>query len=323
MASPITTGVNVNNPVSGGSLDVASMVPQILEKILEIVLALAILAGSLLVIRLIRRKIQRLETAHEEQRTALDLLEKIVTGFVIIMAVTIALKTVGIDMTLLVSVAVLGLSYGLQDIIKNYVAGILILFKSPFKLGDIVKIKDFTGKISKMDFQSTALETFDNRHVTIYNSDVMATSIINYSKNTQRRLELDVTIGYGSDATKALMVFQKILEGNASVLKDPKYSVAFKKFTDVGATFTLKFWVQRPCNILGIRTDIASQIHRSFDDANIYMPYYKGIEAGDEMTLGKVTQAHEARVQEFYKQPLFEGVISPAQQTLDFEEPEA
>ena len=216
----------------------------------------------------------------------------------------------------------LGLSYGLQDIIKNYVAGILILFKAPFKLGDIVKIKEFTGKVTQMDFQSTSLETFDNRHVTIYNSDVMAQSIVNYSKNTQRRLEFDVTIGYGSDAAKALMIFQKILETNPAVLKEPKYSVAFKKFSDVGAMFTLKFWVQRPCNILAIRTDVASQIHRAFDDVNIYMPYYKGIEAGDEMSLGKITEAHEARAKEFYKQPLLEGVISPSQQTLDFEEPE-
>lgn len=323
MAAPITTNVGVNSPVSGGTLNVASLFPQVLEKVLEILVAIAIVAASLFVIRLLRRKIQKFETTHAEQRTALDLVEKIITGFVVMMTVTLALKTVGIDMTLLVSVAVLGLSYGLQDIIKNYVAGILILFKAPFKLGDIVKIKEFTGKVTQMDFQSTSLETFDNRHVTIYNSDVMAQSIVNYSKNTQRRLDFDVTIGYSSDVAKALLVFQKILEGNVGVLKDPKYSVVFKKFTDVGAMFTLKFWVQRPCNILAIRTDVASQIARSFDDANIYMPYYKGIEAGDEMGLGKATQAHEARVQEFYKQPLLEGVISPSQQTLDFEEPEA
>ncbi len=322
MASPITTPVGVNSAVSSGTLNVAGILPQVLEKVLEVLLALAIVAGSLFVIRFVRKKIQKFETAHAEQRTALDLVEKIITGFVVMMTVTLALKTVGIDMTLLVSVAVLGLSYGLQDIIKNYVAGILILFKAPFKLGDIVKIKEFTGKVTQMDFQSTSLETFDNRHITIYNSDVMAQSIVNYSKNMTRRLDFDVTIGYGSDVTKALMVFQKILEGNTAVLKEPKYSVAFKKFSDVGAMFTLKFWVQRPCNILAIRTEVATQIHRAFDDANIYMPYYKGIEAGDEASLGKVAPEHASRAQEFYKQPLLEGIIAPTQQTLDFEEPE-
>ena len=123
-----------------------------------------------------------------------NLLEKITSGFIIVVAVTLALKVIGLDMTLLISVAILGLSYGLQDIIKNYVAGILILFKAPFKIGDVVKIRDFIGRVNKMDFQSTTLETFDNRHITIYNSDVMTQSIVNYSNNTMRRLDFDVTV---------------------------------------------------------------------------------------------------------------------------------
>lgn len=337
----IATGIDVRGATADGGLEFSNLVPQIFEKFLAVLVALAIVGGSLFLIRLLRGKLKKVETAHLEQRTALELLEKIVTGFIVMMTVTVALKTVGIDMTLLVSVAVLGLSYGLQDIIKNYVAGILILFKAPFKLGDIVKIKDYTGKVTKMDFQATALETFDNRHVTIYNSDVMAQSIVNYSKNNLRRLELDVTIGYGSDATRALQVFQTILSSSPSVLQSPSSSVVFKKFLDIGTVFTLKFWVKRPCNILGIRTEIAAQIHCSFDDAQIFMPYYKGIEVGDETGLGKTGQDHVDRVKAFYADPKFvavvpavvvatvavpealPGVVDESVEHFGFEEPEA
>ncbi|HLG25890.1 MAG TPA: mechanosensitive ion channel domain-containing protein [Candidatus Gracilibacteria bacterium] len=336
----VTTGVDVSGTgVSEGGLDLANILPVVLEKFVQVLEASAIVIGSIFLIRFMRKKLQKIETDHAEQRTALNLLEKITTGFIIVIALTLALKTVGIDMTLLVSVAVLGLSYGLQDIIKNYVAGILILFKAPFKIGEIVKIRDFTGKVSRMDFQATTLETFDNRHITIYNSDVMTQSIVNYSNNAQRRLELDVTLGYGSDVPKALQIFQKILSSDANVLKQPKFSVVFKKFTDLGPTFTLKFWVQRPCNILKIRTAIAALITQTFDEESIFAPYVKGVEAEDETLLNKVSDVRKKRSQDFYAQPLFaaaaaeEGAapaVGPDGTPLpaplpdpDFDEPEA
>ncbi|MBU1974024.1 MAG: mechanosensitive ion channel family protein, partial [Nanoarchaeota archaeon] len=245
----------------------------------------------------------------EQQKTAINLLEKITSGFIVVISITIALKIVGIDISLLVSVSVLGLSYGLQDIIKNYVAGILILFKAPFKIGDIVKIKSFTGKVAKMDFQSTSITTFDNRHITIYNKDIMTQSIVNYTKNDQRRLELDVTIGYGSNAIKALETFNKILAGHPKVLKDPKFSVVYKKFSDVGTTFTLKFWVKRPCNILKIRTDIAAQITGALDEQEIFMPFYKGIEVSNEAGLQDITEPHRKRSTDFFTLPIFTAPV--------------
>ena len=281
----------------------------------------AIIVVGVLLIRYIRSRLRKIELAHEQQRTAINLLEKIISGFLIIISVTLALKVVGIDMTLLISVAILGLSYGLQDIIKNYVAGILILFKAPFKIGDVVKIRDFTGRVTKMDFQSTSLETFDNRHITIYNSDVMTQSIVNFSNNTVRRLDFDITIGYGSDMPKAIEIFQKIIASNPRILKSPKASISFKKFTDQGPMFALKFWLQRPCNLLKIKTEIASQISQAFDEKNIFMPYVKGIEAENESALNIITEGRKNRIESFYQQPLF-AMESITESTMPVETPQ-
>lgn len=324
-----SSGVNVNGDGlnSGSPLNFENLLPQLLEKFLLVLEAAAIIAVSFFLIALVRSKIRKFETFHEQQRTALNLLEKITSGFLMVMGITIALKVVGIDMTLLVSVAVLGLSYGLQDIIKNYVAGILILFKSPFKIGDTIKIKEYTGKVAKIDFQSTTLSTFDNKDVTIYNSDVMTQSIINFSNNTVRRIDFDITVGYASDMPKALQVFDKILTNYPAVLKLPKHAITFKKFSDVGAVFSLRFWIQRPCNILKIRTEIASLIAQSFDEQNIYMPFVKGIEAEDEISLGNMSELRKQRIQNFYAQPLFvQPVVEDSasqDQPVDFDEPEA
>lgn len=329
--TPVTTGMNTSGDViSGGSpLDLANLVPTILGKFLAVMEAALIIIVGIFVIRFIRSKLRKIEAQHEQQRNAINLFEKITSGFIIVIVITVALKTVGIDMTLLVSVAILGLSYGLQDIIKNYVAGILILFKAPFRIGDVVKIRDFTGKVTKMDFQSTNLQTFDNRNITIYNSDVMTQSIINFSNNTMRRLDFDVMAGYGSDIPVALQIFEKILKTHEKVLKNPKYSIVFKKFTVTGPVFTLKFWIQRPCNVLKVRTEIASLISQSFDEVKILSPY----QMESDPDLVKMIEDRKNRIQSFYQLPLFavaavqaetppmEGAI-PAD-AADSDEPEA
>jgi small-conductance mechanosensitive channel len=314
-STPVTSGVNTSGDIvtEGSALDLANLLPTILGKFIAVLEAALIIVVGIVVIRFIRAKLHKIETEHEQQRNAINLFEKITSGFIIVVIITIALKTVGIDMTLLVSVAILGLSYGLQDIIKNYVAGILILFKSPFKIGDIVKIRDFTGKVTKMDFQSTNLQTFDNRNITIYNSDVMTQSIINFSNNTMRRLDFDIMVGYGSDVPTALQVFDKILNGHASVLKNPKYSIIFKKFSNTGPIFTLKFWVQRPCNILKVRTEIAALISQSFDEVKILSPYAKDVQTESEPDLVKMTDERKNRIQAFYQMPLFAVAAVPAQ----------
>lgn len=302
----VTTGVNVDGGVGEPEgLDLTNIIPQILARFVAVLEGAAIIAIGFFLIRYLRTRFRKIEATHEQQRNAINLLEKITSGFIVVISITLALKIIGLDMTLLVSVAILGLSYGLQDIIKNYVAGILILFKAPFKIGDVVKIRDFTGRVNKMDFQSTTLETFDNRHITIYNSDVMTQSIVNYSNNTIRRLDFDVTVGYSSDIQAAIKIFEQILNSNEAILKNPKYSISFKKFTDSGATFMLRFWVQRPCNILKVKTGIATQISQAFDEQKICMPYVKGVETEDEGQLSKTTDERRGRIQSFYQQPLF------------------
>jgi small-conductance mechanosensitive channel len=335
--TPVTTGVNVGGDViSGGNqFDFSSMIPTILEKFIAVIEGVIIIAAGFFAIRYLHGKLRKIESTHENQRNAVNLLEKITTGFIVVISITLALKIIGLDMTLLVSVAILGLSYGLQDIIKNYVAGILILFKAPFKIGDVVKIRDFTGRVTNMDFQSTTLETFDNRHITIYNSDVMTQSIINFSNNSMRRLDFDVGVGYGSSIPHALKIFNNVLKNNARVLQTPPYSIIFKKFADNGPVFTLRFWIQRPCNIPKIKTEIAALIGQAFDEENILAPYIKGIELEDETFLSKVSDERKKRIQAFYTQPMFaeaaEQAPAPEQpgteavpppEPFDFEEPE-
>jgi len=331
MATPISTStVPAESATTGQGIDFSTIIPQILEKFVAVLEAAVVIVAAFFLIRYIRKQLRKVEIEHEQQRNAINLFEKITSGFIIVISITIALKIVGIDMTLLVSVAILGLSYGLQDVIKNYVAGILILFKAPFKIGEVVKIRNFVGRVHKMDFQSTTLETFDHRYITIYNSDVMTQTIVNFtttmaSTSPLRRIDIDVMLGYGSDVNKAIRVFEKIINNEPAILKVPKHSIAFKKFSDNAIAFTLKFWVQKPCNIIKIRSKIALQISEAFDEEKIFMPYSKDIQLENDYT---VTGDRKQRIQNFFAQPIFaETPAEPEQpenpmETIDAEEPE-
>ncbi len=300
--------VDAGSSASGG-LALSDISLTVLTKFIQVIEAAIVIIATYFVVRWIRAKFEKMETEHAQQKTAINLLEKICSGFAIVVGVTLALKTVGLDMSILVSVALLGLSYGLKDIIKNYVAGILIFFKAPFKIGDVVKIKNYVGKVEKMDLQSTSIKTFDNRDVTIYNSDVMMQSISNYSRYPMRRLEIDVKLGYGTDIDRATKIFDQILATDPNILKTPKYSIVFQKFTDTSLIVRLKFWVAYPSNILKIRSQIAWQIQQAFDEDTLYMPYQKTAQPQDDYTL---TSSRKARVKEFYSRPVFTDIKAPA-----------
>lgn len=302
----------------------------ILLKFIGVLEGVAVIVAGIFVMRLAKRYFLKIETTHERQKTALNLLEKITSGFIIVVSVTLGLKVIGLDLTLIVSVLTLGASFGMRDVIKNYVAGLLILFKSPFEIGDVVKIRSFTGRIEKIEFQSITLRTFDNKEITVHNSDLLTQPITNFSKNNQRRIEVTVRLGYGSDVARALLIFDRILGNNPAVLKMPKYSVVFKGFGETSTTVLIRFWVQRPCNILKIRSGLALQIQEAFDEEKIFAPYAREASLNENYAM---TSARKERLSAFYGQPMLADIAGatsaqvalatvPAEETADAEEPE-
>lgn len=294
-------------------VDFQEVVGSVLLKFIDVLEGVVIIILGIFVMRYLKRYFEKIATTHERQRTALNLLEKIISGFIIIVAFTFGLKVIGLDLTLLLSVLTLGLSFGLRDVIKNYIAGLLILFKSPFEIGDVVHIRAFTGKVEKIEFQAVTLRTFDNKMVTIHNSDLLTQPITNYSKTQQARLEIHVPLGYGSDTGRALKIFERVLENHEVVLKSPKYSIVFKSFDSKSVNVLIRFWVQKPCNVLRIRSELALQIGEAFDEENIIVPYTR--EAELPATAG-MTENRKARLQAFYAQPLLSNGGAAAHEGL-------
>lgn len=299
------SGKDIANSTNVSGDNFSEIMAFIFDKFILVVEAGLILACGLLVMHWVKNRFERIEKTHEQQKTAFNVLQKIAVGFVLVISVTLALKTLGLDISILVGVGLLGLSYGLKDIINNYIAGILIFLKSPFKIGDVVRIKHYVGKVEKMEFQSTSLKTFDNRDITLYNSDIMSQSIENFSSYNMRRVELNVKIGYGSDTMVAVDLFDKILRNNKNVLTSPKHSIVFKKFADNSIVIQLKFWVACTSNMLATKSAIAWQIHQAFNEESLFAPYVRGFESGSDFSM---TALRKGRLQQFYSQAIFAAV---------------
>lgn len=295
---------------SEGGFDWNNISGEILIKFLHVLEAALILLVAYMLTIWIRKKFAKMEAAHEQQRTALNLLEKITSGFTIVIGLTLALKTVGLDISLLVGVGLLGLSYGMKDAMKNYVAGILIFFKSPFKIGEIVRIKQFTGIVEKMDLQSISLRTFDAKEVTIYNADIMTQSVANFSRYQMRRLEIVIRLGYGSNMNRALKIFTKLLENEPKALKTPKSSIIIKRFSDTGIDVLIRFWVQMPANVNTIRSKLCMQIQQAFDEAFIFIPTSRSIE-NDAVNDRFVNENTKTKIKDFYSSALFSDLEIP------------
>lgn len=316
---------------SSAELDFQEILTNILLKFIDVIEGVLIIIAGLFLIRILKRYLSKIEVTHERQRTALNLFEKITSGFFIVITFTLALKVIGLDLTLIVSVLTLGISFGLRDVIKNYIAGLLILFKSPFEIGDIVKIRSFVGKIEKIEFQSISLRTFDRKEVTIHNSDLLTQPITNFSKTQQARIEISLALGYGSDVRRALQIFDRLLQNHAAILKSPKYSIVLKDFGETGMTVYLRFWVQKPCNVLRVKSELALQIQEAFDEEKLLAPYSR--EAGLDGAFG-MTEARKERLKIFYGQPMLADIAAataeqvaaagamPAEEYADAEEPE-
>lgn len=325
MAIKIFSGENslAEGLAAKANIDAGDLMITILLKFIDVIAAVTIIVGSIVVIKIIKNYIQRIQTTHERQKTAINILEKITSGFLVVVACTLALKVVGLDLTLMLSVITLGLSFGLRDVIKNYVAGLLVLFKAPFEIGDIIKIRSYVGRVEKIEFQAITVRTFDHKEITVHNSDLLTQPITNFSKAQQTRLEISIPLGYGSDTTKALQIFDTILQNSPIVLKSPKYSIVFREFYHDGIHVLIRFWVQKPCNVLKLRSELALQINEAFDEAGIMAPYAR--EASLDGMYG-MNEARKNRIGAFYAQPMLahgtQNQIVLAEEYIDAEEPE-
>ena len=202
-------------------------------------------------------------------------LTAIIQAVMIAFVAIAALDQLGVPTTSLVAIfgaAGLAIGLSLQDSLKNFAAGVMIILNRPFSAGHFVEVAGVMGVVEKVGVFSTTLATPDNREITIPNGSIYGDVITNYSARDTRRIDLVVGIGYDDDILKAKQILEDILDKEARILEEPAPGVAMGELADSSVNFNVRPWVNAS-DYWPVRSEILEQVKLRFDAEGISIPY--------------------------------------------------
>lgn len=220
-------------------------------------------------------------------------------GFVgFIISILLAITVMGADLTNLAVIAgalSVGIGFGLQNIINNFVSGIIILFERPFKVGDWVILDNQEGTIKQINIRSTELETFNRTSVIIPNATLLSSSIMNLTHgNNWTRQAIKVGVAYGSDVKKVTEILLECAKNNKKVLKNPAPYVLFQDFGPSSLDFELRCYSSNIWNGWDIPSDLRYEINKRFVEEKIEIPFQQlVIHRGDKVSSDAQFYAHK------------------------------
>ncbi len=174
------------------------------------------------------------------------LVSRLAEWAILIFGTVTALAQVNFDLTAFIAgLGILGFTVGfaLQDISQNFVAGMLLLFQQPFKIGNMVEVSDQLGIVADIQIRSTTIHTLDGLLVIIPNSHVYGKKIINFSETTQRQVSIAIGVAYHTDLAKVNELLVEVARRIPGVQSTPPPIVLFKEFANNSINGTLNFWI--------------------------------------------------------------------------------
>ena len=189
-------------------------------------------------------------------------------GFVLV-GFLLALATLGLDLghlTLLVSALGVGLGFGLQQIVRDVVSGLILLFERPVQMGDAVQLGELTGLVGRIGLRSSTLRTFDGAEVIVPNAQLIEQRVTNWTlSDRRRRIALAVRVANDRDPARALALLLEVAERDPRILKGPAPEALLVRLDASDFELELRVWTDEP-NWMRVKSDLAVEVHAALRD---------------------------------------------------------
>jgi small conductance mechanosensitive channel len=208
------------------------------------------------------------------------LFSTIIYGVILSIGLFIMLGVLGLNKALtsiLAGIGVIGLALGFafQDIAANFVSGIILAFRRPFKIGEVIEVKDIMGKVTRTGLRDTAIETFQGQEVYSPNKDFLQHAFYNFSVLGKRRIDLVVGVSYGDDLEKVEELVLNTIKNLEGVIDKDMIVFDYAEFDSSSINFNIRFWIEFPGEpgYLAMRSKAVKAIKSAFDEQDITIPF--------------------------------------------------
>jgi small-conductance mechanosensitive channel len=189
----------------------------------------------------------------------------------------LAFQFIGIDLSglaVIVGLLSVGIGFGLQNVTSNFIAGLILLFERPIKVGDRVTVGHTEGDVIAINMRSTTVRSLDNISIIVPNSEFVSSQVINWSHGDPKvRLVIEVGVSYNSSLDDVIRSLREVADENQNVLKNPEPDVLLSSFGDSSWNMKLRVWLKDPQNYYKIHSDINCEIVRKFRQNAIEIPF--------------------------------------------------
>jgi small-conductance mechanosensitive channel len=253
--------------ISGKSLTVFNL---ILLVVIYILVRIFTKAVSLLFLK-------RLAPKYEiDEGKAISMLQ-LIKYLVYVIAFTLALESLGIDISLLLagSAALLvGLGLGIQELFKDLVSGLILLFEGSLKVGDVIEVDKLVGVVKEINIRTSKVRTRDGIIIIVPNSNFINEKVINWSNSSKlTRFSIKVGVAYGSDVALVRNILIVCATKAEHISARPKPFVRFTDFGDSALQFELYFWTEKVWTIENTKSDLRFAIDQEFRDRGVIIPF--------------------------------------------------
>ncbi|MEK7265947.1 MAG: mechanosensitive ion channel domain-containing protein [Pseudomonadota bacterium] len=246
--------------------------------LVDILMSIGAFVGILAFTRLFQSAMQRGPFAHSRIDPGIQNSLTTLFGYIgLVLAAVVSLGLLGVDLSNLALIAgalSVGIGFGLQSIVNNFVSGIILLFERPVKAGDWIVTPSGEGIVEKISVRSTVLETFDRASVIIPNSELIASSVTNWTHTSALgRIRVAVGVAYNSDPEQVREVLLRCANAHPQIVRYPEAFVVWSDFGASSLDFEVRAFISDIAKGMQVKTDLRFAIFKAFKEAGIEFPF--------------------------------------------------